>query len=81
MKHSIQRRTDTLVSGELISPARTTKMADYDLICRERMEDELTCSCKTKCGVFSDVQVMEDGSVKAFVLGCLRQLHLQLHAH
>ena len=37
-------------------------MADYDLICRERTEDELTCSCKTKCGVFSDVQVMEDGS-------------------
>ena len=59
MKHSIQRGTGTLVSGE---PARTTKMADYDLICRERMEDELTCSCKTKCGVFSDVQVMEDGS-------------------
>ena len=37
-------------------------MADYDLICRERTEDELTCSCKTKCGVFSDVQVMKDGS-------------------
>ena len=44
-------------------------MTDYNLICRGRVEGGLTCSCKTLCGIYSDVLKMEEPKTFQNVIG------------
>ena len=37
-------------------------MTDYTLSCRGITEGGVTCVCQLKCGMWSDIQLMEDGS-------------------